>query len=364
MENNPKLKSPYAILFVDDEEKLRKYFAMAIQRDFEVLCAANVEEAKKVLEENHERIGVVLTDQRMPGGNGVVLLKHLKDNYPAIIRLLTTAYSDLTDAIDAINKGEIIRYIQKPWDFTVLANELSSAMELFELRKQCDALMAEKFSIKKKTEKLNRVKLLMSLSGVFDELKNANRSIAGYVQNFVILDRKVESIDDDFMRSSDMGGKDVEEVKALSNMVSNIVTKIGSASNLDKFEDLDLKNLILELSDKAGIKVDFDGALNSNFNGNLDSLSIAFESLFAFLGAKSEVRFEVEENSELLIKAKFVGFEHSVDFLDNNALSFCLFAGHNGFELLEFSEVGFSLRLPGMDFDDEDLDNLILSSIL
>ena len=237
-------------------------------------------------------------------------------------------------------------------------------MELFELRKQCDALMAEKFSIKKKTEKLNRVKLLMSLSGVFDELKNSNRSIAGYVQNFVILDRKVESIDDDFMRSSDMGGKDVEEVKALSNMVSNIVTKIGSASNLDKFEDLDLKNLILELSDKAGIKVDFDGALNSNFNGNLDSLSIAFESLFAFLGAKSEVRFEVEENSELLIKAKFVGFEHSVDFLDNNALSFCLFAGHNGFELLEFSEVGFSLRLPGMDFDDEDLDNLILSSIL
>jgi len=364
MENNSKLKSSFAILFVDDEEKLRKYFAMSIQKDFEVLCAANVEEAKKVLEENHERIGVVLTDQRMPGGNGVILLKHLKDNYPAIIRLLTTAYSDLTDAIDAINKGEIIRYIQKPWDFNLLANELSSAMELFELRKQCDSLMAEKFAIKKKTEKLNRVKLLMSLSGVFGDLQNANRSIAGYVQNFIISDRQVDDIDDDFMRLSDMGGKDVEEVQALSNMVSNIVRKISEVSDLNRFEEVNLKNVISDSAGKGGINIDFDGTFNANFKGNLESLSVGFSSLFTFLGNKAEIKFEADKGSEFLIKAHFVGFEYDVSFLDDNALIFCLFVGHNGFELIDFNESGFALRSPGVEFDDEDLDNLILSSIL
>jgi len=364
MENNSKLKSSFAILFVDDEEKLRKYFKMSIQKDFEVLCAANVEEAKKVLEENHERIGVVLTDQRMPGGNGVVLLKHLKEEYPSIIRLLTTAYSDLTDAIDAINKGEIIRYIQKPWDFALLANELSSAMELFELRLQCDSLMKEKFAIKKKTEKLNRVKLLMSLAGIFDGLNNTKRSVADYVRNFVLSDEKAEDIDEDFMRSSDLGGKDVEEVKALSNMVADVVSKISKVGDLSGFVNVDLKDIISGLSDNEGAKIQPEDSLDS-FEGNKDSLSAAFSSLSALIGSGSEVRIGSKSNGALLVKGSFVGFEHNISFLNDNALLFCLFIGHNGFEIVEFDSSGFVLKLgEDKEFDDEDLDNLILSAIL
>ena len=94
-------------------------------------------------------------------------------------------------------------------------------------------------------------------------------------------------------------------------------------------------------------------------------LSSAFSSLFALLGNDSEIKIRTESNGELVIKGEFIGFEHSVSFLNDNALLFCLFVGHNGFELVEFNSSGFSLKI-GEDksFDDEDLDNLILSAIL
>ena len=104
----------YSILFVDDEEKALKYFSRLFSDEFTILTAPDTEKAKAILQENHQDIGVLITDQRMPEETGVTLLKHAKDNYPNIIRLLTTAYSDLSDAIEAVNKGEILRYITKP----------------------------------------------------------------------------------------------------------------------------------------------------------------------------------------------------------------------------------------------------------
>ena len=362
MENKSNLKSKFAILFVDDEEKLRKYFAMSVKKDFEVFCAQNVEEAKEILQEHHEKIGVVLTDQRMPGGNGVVLLKYLKERYPRIIRLLTTAYSDLSDAIDAINKGEIIRYIQKPWDFALLATELSSAMELFELRVQCDALMAEKLVIKRKTQKLNKVKLLVSLVGAFSTLKNAQRSVAGYVRNFVIGDNFIDDIDEDFIRSSDMGSKDVEEVKFLSDMASNVFANINNAQDLSAFGNysyVELKDLISTAG--SGHNVEIDGSWNSNIESNLSALSVAFEALFSFIGNK--VTFIFEENSA--IRVEFVDVEFGNNLLDKHLLLFALFIGHSGFVINDLTQNAFCLNHIGnSDFDDEDLDDLILSAIL
>lgn len=362
MENNSDLKSKFAILFVDDEEKLRKYFAMSVKKNFEVFCAQNVEEAKEILQEHHEKIGVVLTDQRMPGGNGVVLLKYLKERYPRIIRLLTTAYSDLSDAIDAINKGEIIRYIQKPWDFSLLATELSSAMELFELRVQCDELMAEKLVIKRKTQKLNKIKLLVSLVGAFGTLKNAQRSVAGYIRNFVIGDNFIDDIDENFIRSSDMGSKDIEEVKFLSDMASNVFYNINNSQDISEFGNYsfrELQDLISTI--RSGSNIEFNGSWSNNIEINLSSIRVAFEALFSFMGDKVKLIFE--ENS--VIRAEFVDVEFQNNLLDNNLLLFALFIGHSGFVIDDLNQNSFCLNYIGnSDFDDEHLDDLILSAML
>src|SRR5690606_9956442 len=95
------------ILFVDDESRTRKYFERAFGEDFNILTAADATEAMRILESQGDRIAVLLTDQRMPKGDGVSLLQEARRRYPHIIRLLTTAYVDIDDAIAAVNRGEV-----------------------------------------------------------------------------------------------------------------------------------------------------------------------------------------------------------------------------------------------------------------
>ena len=123
--------APYAILFVDDEEKTRKYFDRAFAREYRVLTAPSVAQARELLEKHGNEIGVLISDQRMPEEKGVVLLRHAREHYPHIVRILTTAYSDLDDAIESVNSGEILRYITKPWDLKLLGRNCATPCAIF-----------------------------------------------------------------------------------------------------------------------------------------------------------------------------------------------------------------------------------------
>jgi len=65
-------------------------------------------------------IGVLLTDERMPGMTGTQLAEHVAAAHPDVIRMLVTAYSDLDTALDAINRGHVHQFLRKPWDATEL----------------------------------------------------------------------------------------------------------------------------------------------------------------------------------------------------------------------------------------------------
>ena len=93
----------YAILYVDDEEKSLKNFARAFSEEFRVFTAPTAQEGLKVLEEHKDDIGLLMTDQRMPGEKGVWLLEKARQLRPHIIRILATAYSDMDAAIGAVN---------------------------------------------------------------------------------------------------------------------------------------------------------------------------------------------------------------------------------------------------------------------
>lgn len=130
-----------AILYVDDEVQSLKYFTRAFGEDFAILTAASAAEAEALLESKGERIGALITDQRMPAQSGVQLLERMKVRYPQIVRLLTTAYADLDDAIAAVNRGEIHRYILKPWDIDALRAELRGAMGLYQRKRHEQELL-------------------------------------------------------------------------------------------------------------------------------------------------------------------------------------------------------------------------------
>ena len=106
----------YAVLYVDDEEMSLVNFSRAFRDQFRILTAASAQEGLQLLERHADEIGLLMTDQRMPGEKGVWLLERARKLRPRMIRLLVTAYSDMDAAIAAVNSGAIYRYISKPWD--------------------------------------------------------------------------------------------------------------------------------------------------------------------------------------------------------------------------------------------------------
>ncbi|MET0432174.1 MAG: response regulator [Hyphomicrobium sp.] len=157
---------PVEILIVDDEPQAVKYFKKAFGAKYDVLTATSADEAETIILSGNHNIGLVISDQRMPGRSGVSLLNRVRNERPDIIRMLTTAYADLDSAIDAVNKGEILRYISKPWDLRVLEAEIDQAITFYLLKNEYDMLLRDKLSAMHRTLLRDRMNDLALLSGM------------------------------------------------------------------------------------------------------------------------------------------------------------------------------------------------------
>jgi DNA-binding NarL/FixJ family response regulator len=176
-----------AVLIVDDEPQALKYFEMAMSASFTVLTASSADEAEDVLQSQGSRIAVVVTDQRMPGRTGASLLASVRYSHPNIIRVLTTAYSDLAGAIEAVNKGEVFRYITKPWNLDGLKQEMRLAIHVYELQQDRAELLAQKLSVKYRINAVERARNLIVISGALFEVPRIHDAVAGYVVDMAAL---------------------------------------------------------------------------------------------------------------------------------------------------------------------------------
>ncbi len=166
-----------AILLVDDEDKTIKYFQRAFALEFRILTASSVDQGIELLSEHHNDIGVLITDQRMPVKSGVELLQHTREYYPDIVRILTTAYSNLDSAIAAINSGEIFRYITKPWDIRTLRGELISALNYYAVQYERNLLLKEKLSVWQQLTAINKVRDMIIMAGSFSHMRYSLNAI-------------------------------------------------------------------------------------------------------------------------------------------------------------------------------------------
>lgn len=152
------LSYPVKVLYVDDEENNLRSFKAAFRRDYEVFTAISGKEGLTVLEEND--ISVIITDQRMPEMTGIEFLMEVQKDFPEPIRMLLTGYSDINAVIDSINKGQVYRYLTKPWNNNELKNAIESAHEVFSLRRQNKELMKQLSIANEQLEFLLRQRLL------------------------------------------------------------------------------------------------------------------------------------------------------------------------------------------------------------
>lgn len=139
-----KLCPDYGILYIDDELKSLKYFEAIFENLAPIHIANSPEEGYALFCEHHERIGVVVSDKKMPGESGLDLLQRIRKVDPNPLRFLVTAFSDLDAAVDALNDGLLYSYLTKPWDPDDLEHRLSKALGHFCLERERERLIREK----------------------------------------------------------------------------------------------------------------------------------------------------------------------------------------------------------------------------
>lgn len=121
------------VLFVDDEQSIRNAIErMYLERD-DVRClfAASGQEGLDILA--REDVWVVVSDYLMPGMRGIEFLSKVKGLRPETVRIMMTAYADLTIAIEAINKSEAFRFVTKPWNNRELMDTVDEALMRYQL---------------------------------------------------------------------------------------------------------------------------------------------------------------------------------------------------------------------------------------
>ena len=115
------------ILFVDDEERLVSLLQMIFRKDYEVHTAYSGHAALDIVAQHP--IDVIVSDQRMPGMQGIELLSEMRKRYPATMRILLTGYSDLDAIVGSVNEGEVFRFINKPWNHNEIKRIVAEAAE-------------------------------------------------------------------------------------------------------------------------------------------------------------------------------------------------------------------------------------------
>lgn len=156
------MNEPATILIVDDEVRVLEALARSLEDEFDVKTAASVKEANAIMEK--EWVQVILCDQRMPDTTGVEYLATVREQWPGVIRMIISGYTDAEDIIKGVNDAGIYQYITKPWHPENLVLTLKNAVHLFRLQRENELLNVElklvpehlEKGISRKTRKLRK----------------------------------------------------------------------------------------------------------------------------------------------------------------------------------------------------------------
>ncbi|MDZ4252229.1 MAG: sigma-54 dependent transcriptional regulator [Sulfuritalea sp.] len=136
-----KARTPLTVLVVDDEPRSLETLRRTLEEDFTVLTAPSAEDGEAIM--TREFVHIVLSDQRMPGMQGVEFLRRVRNQWPDTVRLILSGYTDAEDIIAGINQAGIWQYLLKPWHPEQLLLTLKSAADLWRLQQDNQRLSLE-----------------------------------------------------------------------------------------------------------------------------------------------------------------------------------------------------------------------------
>lgn len=235
-----------SVLFVDDETNILSSLNRLFRpKNYLIFMASSGEDALLILDKH--KIDVVVSDMRMPEMNGAEFLEQVKIKWPSTVRILLTGYTDMSAAIDAINKAGIYRYLSKPWEDNDIQLTVENAIEYKRLREERTVLLElttrqnEKLQsvnayldeqVNNRTEELKQV--ISQLEITHEELKKQYISTINIFTN--LIEMRVGAVSGHYRRVAELGRKLAKE----------------AGMNADQLQGIMLASLLLDIG-KIGL---------------------------------------------------------------------------------------------------------------
>jgi DNA-binding NtrC family response regulator len=141
------------ILIVDDEENILNSLKRLFRKEpYEILTAMNGEEGLKILDDH--QVNLIISDLKMPEMNGIEFLKKVKERDSLPLRIMLTGHADLKSVLDAVDQGEVYRFLLKPWDDEELKMTIRQALDYHRLWKENRTLVR---TVKKQSQILQEL---------------------------------------------------------------------------------------------------------------------------------------------------------------------------------------------------------------
>jgi hypothetical protein len=267
------------ILYVDDEENNLNSFKSFFRKYYEVYIAKNAADALRIIET--VPVEIILSDQRMPAITGVEFLEKTLPFCPNSVRILITGQSDIDVVIDAINRGQVFKYIQKPWDWEKLSLILENASQIFLSKKEINSKNTE---LQKLNDELN--KFVYSVS---HDLRSPLMSILGVLE--------LSKMENDSFNPTYT--KIIEDcVLKLDAYLRNIIDYYINSKSGELLEDINFQELINDIL-KSQNKIDDGVFIETNvkqseeFIGDLFRIKVILSNLIS-----NAIKFKNPENTE------------------------------------------------------------------
>jgi len=291
------------ILYIDDETNNLNAFKANFRRRYEIYTATNALDARKILQD--VPVHIIMADQRMPGTTGVEFFNTIKKNHPDPIRILLTGYTDVEALIDAINKGQIYRFIRKPWDEYELQNTISNAYEIYITKKDLEGKIEE---LERTNDELSR--FIYSAS---HDLRSPLMSILGIIN----LSKMDGSVTDphEYMRMIE------SSVLRLDGFIQKIIEYYKNAKFQPDYEEIDFNALIHDCIDIC--KRQNDGTIfqvevdqQGSFYGDIFRIGIILNNLIS-----NAIKYQKPESTEPIVKlAATVDTHKAVISVEDNGI--------------------------------------------
>jgi signal transduction histidine kinase len=237
----------YGILYIDDEVKSLKYFEAIFENLAPIFTARSPEEGFAFFEENHERIGIVVSDKRMPNESGLELLSRIRAVDPKPLRFLVTAFSDLDVAVESLNDGLLYSYLTKPWDPYELENRLTKALGHFTMAREREQLIHDKTDAVQQLMMADKAASIGILStGLNHHLRNALTVLRTFYDLLPYqLEEELDGEPKDIVFWRDYYLEVGGQIDRMTSILTNL-SEGTKVSGLKMQEDLDLPGILAQ----------------------------------------------------------------------------------------------------------------------